>query len=74
MPSPPSSSGPTAVSSAAVVKELLAREGELTQREEALAAREEKARISEKALPRLALLFMRSGPRLRLPGRSTLTR
>jgi hypothetical protein len=37
------------VPSAAVVKELLAREGEITQREEALTAREEKARISEKA-------------------------
>jgi hypothetical protein len=32
------------------VEELLAQEGELTQREEVLIAREEKVRISEKAL------------------------
>jgi hypothetical protein len=43
-------SGPVATPSAAVVKELLAREGELTQWEEALAVREEKVTISEKAL------------------------
>jgi hypothetical protein len=43
------------VPSAAVVKELLAREGEITQREEALTAREEKARISEKALAHASL-------------------
>jgi hypothetical protein len=34
---------------AAIVEELLAREGELTRREEAFTGREEKARISEKA-------------------------
>jgi hypothetical protein len=44
------SSGITAASSTAVVEELLAQEGELTQREEALTTREEKVRISEKAL------------------------
>jgi hypothetical protein len=40
--------------SATVVKELLAWEGELIQREEALAVREEKARISEKALAQVS--------------------
>jgi hypothetical protein len=49
-PSPPSSSGLATALSAVVVEELLAREGELTRREEALIAREEKVRISEKAL------------------------
>jgi hypothetical protein len=36
--------------STTVVEELLAREGELTQKEEAFVAREEKARTSKKAL------------------------
>jgi hypothetical protein len=45
------SSGPAVAPSAAVVEELLARGGgELTQREEVLTEREEKARISKKAL------------------------
>jgi hypothetical protein len=35
---------------ATAVEELLAREGELTRSEEALAVREEKVRISEKSL------------------------
>jgi hypothetical protein len=39
-----------AASSATTVEGLLVQEGELTWREEALAVREEKARISEKAL------------------------
>jgi hypothetical protein len=38
------------VLSAAVVEDLLAREGQLIRREEALVVRKEKARISEKAL------------------------
>jgi hypothetical protein len=40
--------------SATVVEELLALEGELTRREEAPVKREEKARISEKALAQVS--------------------
>jgi hypothetical protein len=49
-PPPPTSSGIAATPLTVVVEELLTWEGELCRTEEALTVREEKARISEKAL------------------------